>query len=141
MEQLTKYDLKMLLERAPLRKNASAWTKGVLDYACYLVDTLEDEYIFNFKYPISLLDEEIKELKKKLLNGADSWHDYSYWGNAYIYDTDIASALCAPYEYIKTNKGQKQPNKKETWLDVQARALYQAWLMIQQVILTKYHNN
>lgn len=141
MEQLTKYDLKILLEREPLRKNASAWTRGVLQYAWNLVDTLEDSCIFEVKEPIALLDEEIKKLKKTLLNGADNWHDYSYVGNAYIYDGDIANVLCTPSELRITKNGERQSNKNETWLDVQARALFQAWLMIQQVILTKYHNN
>lgn len=141
MKQLTRYDLKILLEKVPMRKNASIWSKGVLQYAWDLVGTLDDTYVFEVNQPIALLNEELKNLKKILLNGADNWHDYSYGGNAYIYDEDIAGALCTPYEYRKTKGGTKQPNKDETWLDVQARALYQAWLQIQNVIRTEWLNN
>lgn len=48
-----------------------------------------------------------------------------------IYDGDIAERLCTPSEYKRKRGGDFQPNSRETWLDVQARALYQAarWII------------
>ena len=68
-----------------------------------------------------------------LLNGAENWRAYSYGGCALIYDADIAERLCAPSEYAKKRQGERAPNSRETWLDVQARALGQAATLITTV--------
>lgn len=43
-----------------------------------------------------------------------------------MYDGDIAERLCTPSELRKTRGGELNPNCRESWLDVQARALYRA---------------
>ncbi len=93
------------------QKARSCWMKGVKNYAINLIDKVDE-------------GAPINELT--LLNGADDWSAYSYGGSALIYDYDIAKTLCTPSELKKTGNGFKQPNNRETWLDVQARALYQA---------------
>jgi hypothetical protein len=65
-------------------------------------------------------------LEKAMLNGADSWSQYSYGGCSLVYDGDIAERLCAPSEFKKKRGGELPPNAREQWLDVQARALNQA---------------
>lgn len=95
MIQINKLDLAALLEKAPQRKNISAWNKGVKNYAEWLIDELPDDYCFYFD-SCTDLEKHFKILKKFLLNGADNWHQYSYYGNAYIYDGDIAAALLPP---------------------------------------------
>lgn len=65
-----------------------------------------------------------------MLNGADSWSQYSWGGSALIYDGDIAERLCSPSEYKRSREGERRPNSQEEWLDVQARALFQAANMI-----------
>lgn len=56
------------------------------------------------------------------------WGDsYCYGGLALIYDEDIAKALCTPSELKRTNSGRNDPNPRETWMDVQARAYFQAY--------------
>lgn len=92
------------------RKDRSAWDKGVTIYSLELLESLESE-------------EVTKEL---LLNGADNWDQYSYGGSSLIYDCDIAERLCCPSELKKRKGGELAPNCNEEWLDVQARALYQA---------------
>lgn len=67
-----------------------------------------------------------KIVEKALLNGADDWNAYSWGGCALCYDGDIAERLCSPSELKKTRNGERRPNSREEWLDVQARALYQA---------------
>lgn len=87
----------------------SAWDKGVEVYMEMITEYIEPPYT-----------------EKKLLNGAASWKEYSYGGSALCYDKDIAATLCSPSELRRSKYGLRQPNRKETWLDVQARALYQA---------------
>lgn len=109
--------LNVLKERTP----RSAWGKGVRNYAIDLIDGLEIEQI----------PTDRKELETLLLNGAKDWEQFSYGGCALVYDGDIAEALCTPSELKATRNGERQPNKNETWLDVQARALYQAFRVIR----------
>ena len=94
----------------------SAWNRGVVKYAMELMNDVDGK--------------EITE--KNLLDGAKNWHQYSEGGCALIYDVDICRRLCTPSEIRKTRNGERRPNKQENWLDVQARALYQAaWLIMK----------
>lgn len=105
-------------------KNRSAWDRGVQqyaeDFAAELAENLNGGYI-------SLDDLRTgKGAEEAMLNGADNWNQYSYGGSSYIYDWDIARILCTPSELNRTRNGERNPNSRETWLDVQARALFQA---------------
>ena len=102
------------------RKTRSAWDKGVTLYALELLDNLRDLPAAGNR----------QEIKKALLNGASDWSEYSYGGCALIYDGDIAARLCSPSEFRRTRGGQWNPNRRENWLDVQARALFQACYLI-----------
>ena len=102
------------------RKTRSAWDKGVTLYALELLDNLRDLPAAGNR----------QEIKKALLNGASDWNEYSYGGCALIYDGDIAARLCSPSEFHHTRGGEWRPNRRESWLDVQARALYQAFRLI-----------
>ncbi|MEG1662933.1 MAG: hypothetical protein RR338_03015 [Clostridia bacterium] len=106
------------------RTERSAWARGVKAYALELLeDAIENngaEHCYNDR----------QEARKDLLNGADSWHDYSWGGSALIYDGDIAERLCTPSAYKHSNGGDRKPNRDEEWLDTQARALYQASRLI-----------
>lgn len=105
-----------LLNAIENMKARSAWDRGVKAYALELVDGLEVEEI----------PDERRNLKKLLLNGAENWSRYSWGGSSLVYDCDIAKRLCTPSEYMKTRGGERRPNSREEWLDVQARALAQA---------------
>lgn len=106
----------------------SAWTKGVKCYALELLDEL-DEAITNGYFDESDLVSPAL-LRKQLLNGAESWSQYSWGGCSLIYDEDIAFRLCNPTELKRTKFGKNAPNKTETWIDTQARALHQASKLI-----------
>lgn len=114
----TNIELTALVTATP---TCSAWKRGVKAYALELIEGVDVE-------PASVAD-----LKKELLNGARTWKEYSDGGCALIYDADIAERLCAPSEYRKTRQGERAPNARETWLDVQARALGQAASLIATV--------
>jgi hypothetical protein len=102
-------------------KAASAWKKGVKDYALEMVESAE----------VELTPENAKAI---LLNGAKDWTQYSQGGCAAIYDADIAERLCTPSELKKKKGGDLQPSTQETWLDVQARAISQAFRLINRLL-------
>ncbi len=103
------------------RKNRSAWDRGVTFYALELLEVYEERAEYEGREA-----EDRKEFKEWLKNGADGWEAYSWGGSALIYNGDIAERLCTPSELKKTRNGERRPNRREEWLDVQARALYQA---------------
>lgn len=109
----TNTEMTAIITATPAR---SAWSRGVKAYAIEMIEGVEEGFA-----PVSLL------------NGAANWREYSYGGCALIYDADIAERLCSPSEYAKTREGQRAPNPRETWLDVQARALGQAATLIATV--------
>ena len=103
------------------RKDRSAWDRGVTDYALELVEKLEERAAYEGRNP-----EPGKECREWMLNGAQSWEQYSWGGSSLIYDGDIAERLCTPSELKKTRNGERRPNSRKEWLDTQARALFQA---------------
>ena len=108
-------------------KARSAWAKGVKWYALNLVEK---------RYQNAT--DIVKVNMTVYLNGAETWKEYSYGGCALVYDYDIAKLLCTPSELKKTDFGYKQPNGFENWLDVQARALYQAHRLIAELIKAEW---
>lgn len=112
---------------APAR---SAWARGVRAYAAELCGNLRRAatYAAEAGAPSPLTDRET--VRAALLNGARDWSEYSWSGCALIYDGHIAARACTPSELRRTHGGQRDPNPRETWLDVQARALYQAGAVV-----------
>jgi len=104
------------------RKDRSAWDKGVTAYAYELLDNID------------FTKETFK--KDDLLNGADNWSAYSWGGCSFIYDSDIAETLCTPSELKRNKGGENRPNSREKWLDVQARALFQAANRLSRIVKT-----
>ena len=105
---MTKIELIKAIKESKAR---SAWAKGVKWYALNLVEKSYQN-----------ATDIVKVNMAVYLNGAETWKEYSYGGCALIYDYDI------------TDFGRKQPNGSVTWLDVQARALYQAHRLIAELI-------
>lgn len=107
----------------------SAWDKGVKMYALEIVEALEEKLAGGFITESDLSTTE--KLNAAMLNGARDWAQFSEGGCALIYDGDIAARLCAPWELRKTKYGEKNPNGRETWIDVQRRALFQAARLVR----------
>ena len=99
----------------------SAWGRGVKSYALEMIESAE----------VELTRDNVESV---LLNGARNWNAYSFGGCAEIYDADIAERLCSPSELKRKNGGDLQPNSRESWLDVQARALFQAARLVRNSI-------
>ena len=117
-------NIEKLRESIAAEKQRSAWDKGVTQYALELVDELAEQIGGGYVDSAELAKPRI--LRAALLNGAKDWREYSWGGCSLIYDPDIASRLCCPSELKKTRNGERRPNSREEWLDVQARALFQA---------------
>ena len=113
-------DYLLYLKKARAR---SAWDRGVCEYALDLLADVRERY--DGELPESLNERDA-------LNGARDWLEYSSGGCALIWYGDIARRLCTPSEYKKTQGGSRKPNSRETWVQVQARALYQAFKVLQR---------
>lgn len=98
-------------------RTKSAWSKGVKAYALELVEELET----------------IPSCRAELLNGAKDWKEYSWGGCSLIYNCDICERLCTESEKKRKKGGILKPNSREDWLDVQARALFQACGLILSI--------
>lgn len=114
--------IRILREKLAEQPARSAWGKGVKEYADELLETFAE----TVEYYDKRGEESPTFCRETLLNGADDWAQYSWGGCSLIYDSDIAERLCTPSELKRTKNGDRRPNSREEWLDVQARALYQA---------------
>lgn len=125
-----------LLERIEKSPARSAWARGVREYAVKLVD----DFIANNSLTEELLafnifsNPDSYDLEKELLNGCKDWKQYSRYGCGLVYNHKIAKRLCAPWELKKTRNGERNPNQHEDWLDCEARALFQAWMLIKRIV-------
>lgn len=117
---MTKKALLSAIQSIPAGR--SAWSRGVHAYAVELVESLDDS--------ADLSNGTL--LNKELLNGADDWQQYSEGGGALVYDADIAERLCSPSGLKRCKNGERQPNSRESWLDCQARALFQASRLVHR---------
>lgn len=127
VETVTISEINAIIDKKPAR---SAWAKGVKFYAEWIfeeqVDKLQGGYI--------TLSWLLNSTEKDLLNGAKDWKQASWGGCFEIYNGEIAENLCAPSELKRTKGGELPPNSREEWLDVQARALFQASNLVLEAI-------
>ncbi len=139
-----KIEPQILLDLLKETKANSAWERAVKAYAVGLIEdhissitTYDDNGVTMIRNPgkdFEPLVYSTETLEEVLLNGAENWRQYSWGGCSLIYDSDIAGALCTPSELKRTRNGELPPNSQEEWLDVQARALYQAYRLILNTI-------
>lgn len=128
-------NLQTLREKLEQHKARSAWDKGVKSYAAEILDTLENVQAYNnangtqqeYNYTASRQNHE------DALNGAKDWSAYSWGGCSLVSNCAIAETLCTPSELTRTKKGSRRPNAREDWLDVHARALYQAQSLLDNL--------
>ena len=117
-----------LLNKIENVKVRSAWSNGVKEYSYEIVEYVADYYN----------DINVENAREILLNGADNWMEYSCGGCSLIYDQDIAERLCSPSELKKATRKdgtlRDMANNRENWLDVQARALNQAYCLVIRIL-------
>jgi len=103
----------------------SKWAQGVNEYKAELLEAYDEAKAH---------DASLELTEAALLNGAADWKAYSWGGTSLIYDADIAERLATPSEIKRRTLKDglsSWASPTEQWLDVQARALYQA---AQQII-------
>lgn len=135
-----KINIVKTIEKVEGLKFRSTWERAVKEDASWLLwEFMDGRYddivgdIVSFK--------NIEGFERALRNGAETWKDFSEGGSALIYDKDIAEHYCTPSELKKTHNGEKAPNERKSWLDVQARAFWQAALLVKQnLVLEKTCN-
>lgn len=131
------------------RVDRSKWDKAVTEDAIDLLDTVNDrcEQVTRqfaeteeggHAHTEDLFVSRVS-LMNIMKNGADSWQAYSYGGCGLVYDGDIAEHYCTPSKLKKVRGGDRNPNSRETWLDVQARALRQAAGRAADALITASH--
>jgi hypothetical protein len=110
------------------RHDRSAWGKAVTLYALDLLDDVQEGADNMERLPL-----DGAELERWALNGASCWEQYSNGGCSLCYNADIAARVCTPSELKRKHGGAYEPNSRETWLNVQARALNQACNRIRKI--------
>lgn len=105
----------------------SYWAKGVKTYAIEMVKNIDPKKEVSDRFS-----------KSELLNGARDWNQYSEGGCALIYNKDIADRLCTPSELKRLTRAngslKDRPNSRETWIQCQARALFQACELVSNIV-------
>ena len=114
---MTRDELLQALDELP--RGHSAWSRGVRQYAYEMVEDLDHDTVLTRD-----------TCRAVLLNGADDARAYSYGGCALIYDSDIAERVCTPSALRRKRGGALPPNRSESWLDVQTRAINHALALI-----------
>lgn len=131
-----KINITKTIEKVESLKFRAKWQRAVQEDAVWLLEEMmdihEDEVTAGVMYFGS-----IEGFECVLRMGADTWKDFSEGGGALIYDGDIAKHYCTNSELKKTHNGERKPNSRESWLDVQARAFWQAALLIKQNLVTE----
>lgn len=111
-------------------KPRSAWDRGTKCFALNLMESYK-----GLRKYAEANDEPIPTFSlDTLLNGSDDWEAYCYGGCALICNSDIAQALCTPSQLKRKDFGRLAPNRDENWMDVQARAYYQAYQLLMSYI-------
>ena len=119
-------------EKIKEKTKRSYWSEGVTKYALELSRELKENIIDGYFKAKNLTNS--RKTEKQLLNGAKNWSQFSRDGNSLVYDYDIAGRLCNETQWERTRHGKRRPNRKEDWLDIQAKALQEAATRIQESI-------
>lgn len=127
MKKYTKSEIEGMIKslEAKEKKARSKWGKAVLQDAQWLLENV-----------IEGCDEPYELSEKLLLNGAENWNEFSSGGSGLIYDAEIAEHYSTPSElknFLTKDGGVKRYTNSagEHLLDIQARALRQAWWAIR----------
>ena len=126
----TKANIETIRKAIDARKERSAWSKGVQAYALEMLERFDEWREWN-----EANGESAPELDEvTALNGAHDWSAWAFGGCGLVYDAYIAERLCTAGELKRTRGGERMPNARESWLDVEARAAFQAWRMIADAV-------
>lgn len=100
-------------------KPRSAWARGVNNIAMKIVHEILEKYADEEPH-FNRVDDFSKHFYNVLLRKA------VYGGCFYYCDYDIAENFCTSSELKRVKNGERNPNSRESWLDVMYRGTYQA---------------
>ena len=116
----------------------SKWGHAIKGYALDMLDNIEDKDAPVDTITLGELVNHCGYTSVKIGTfRAYAWNaakETSEGGNFLIYTQDIAENLATPSELKKCTRKDgslRDPNPRETWLDCQTRAVYQAICLIQ----------
>lgn len=99
----------------------SQFSKVIKFYSFFLLDKLQEDY----------KDFQPSKLSDILLNGSSSWREYSYNGNALIYNEDLENLL------LKPNARKYHPSiDGSVLLEMQGGFLLHASLTLQRLLFS-----
>ena len=101
-------------------KPRSAWARGVNNIALNIVSEILENAGGNDAQHFYRVDDFARHFYNVSL------HEAVDGGCFLIYDYDIAKNFCTPSELNRVKNGERNPNSRETWLDVMYRGTYQA---------------
>ena len=101
-------------------KPRSAWSRGVNNIAMNIVAEILENADGNDAPHFNRVDDFSKHFYNVSLREAVDG------GCFLIYDYDIAENFCTPSELKRVKNGERNPNSRESWLDVMYRGAYQA---------------
>ncbi len=101
-------------------KPRSAWARGVNNIAMDIIREILEDNDGNDAPHFNRVDDFSKHFYNVSLREAVDG------GCFLIYDSDIAENFCTPSELKRVKNGERNPNSRETWLDVMYRGAYQA---------------
>ena len=106
-------------ETSFLRMPNTQYSKVVKFYSFFLLDKLQEDY----------KDFQPSKISDILLNGSSSWREYSYDGNALIYNEDLENLL------LKPNAQKYHPSVDgSVLLEMQGGFLLKASLTLQRLL-------
>ena len=112
-------------------KARSQWRYAVTDYALEILMNNTDE-------EINSVDDVLNYARAPHESLYDVAQMQSHGGCFEIYDDDIALRVCTPSEIKRCTRKdgsfRDMANSRESWLDVQGRAVFQAYSLIQNII-------
>lgn len=101
-------------------KPRSAWARGVNNIAIDMVNEILENTDGNDAQHFKRVDDFARHFYGVSLREAVDG------GSFLIYDRDIAENFCTPSELKRVKNGERNPNSRETWLDVMYCGAYQA---------------
>ena len=101
-------------------KPRSAWARGVNNIAMDIVAEILEEHDGNDAPHFNRVEDFAHHFYNVSLREAVD-------GGCFLcYNYDIAKIFCTPSELKRVKNGGRNPNSRETWLDVMYRGAYQA---------------
>lgn len=138
-----------LSEHNALKPGRSTYERGVQQTAIDLAQWAVEQQRYESAdtgTPTDLTDDYLK-LRRYFLNGADTWLEYSEGGCALIWTEDIAARYAPPSEIRRLASGEIAPTHydrihgTETWLELQAHGLHDAFRLIWRIIDAETHES